>query len=194
MKFDTIVENLIAKFKPSKGETVAILPGGFKPPHKGHFKALSYLLDEADRGIVFIGNKEREGANISPQQSKQIWEIYKKHLHKPVDIIIAENTPVISMYEYADQNPDKNIIVGAGPGDEKRFTYFQKNIDKYPLVKVVNIPPMYNRISGTKIRQLIGQKNPNAVDYFAPTTMQGNKEVGLLTTNDKNSIKRILGL
>jgi phosphopantetheine adenylyltransferase len=192
MKFDTIFENLIAKFKPSKGETVAILPGGFKPPHKGHFKALSYLLDEADRGIVFIGKKEREGANISAEQSKRIWEIYKKHLQKPVEIIIADKTPVISMYEYVDKNLDKNIIVGAGPEDENRFSYFQKNINKYPLVKIVNIPPMHNRISGTRVRQLIGQKDSNAVDYFAPTITQGSKEVSILTPNEKNSIKSIL--
>jgi nicotinamide mononucleotide adenylyltransferase len=190
MKFDTIVEALISKFKPSNGDTVAILPGGFKPPHKGHFNALNYLLDEADRGIVFVGKGERDGINAD--QSKQIWDIYKKHLRKPVDIIIAEKTPVMSTYEYADAHPNQNIIVGAGPEDEKRFSFFKKNIDKYPLVKIINIPPMYNRISGTAIRQQICKRDKKAVDCFTPTDTRDGTEIDLLTPKEKKKIEQIL--
>ena len=39
-------------------EVVALMPGGYKPPTKGHFGAFKYLLDEADRGIVVIGLKK----------------------------------------------------------------------------------------------------------------------------------------
>lgn len=190
MKFDRIAEALISKFKPSNGKTVAILPGGFKPPHKGHFNALNYLLDEADSGIVFIGKGERDG--ISAEQSKQIWEIYKNYLRKPIDIYIAEKTPVASTYEYADAHPKENIVVGAGPLDEKRFKYFQDNIEKYPLVKIINIPPMHNRISGTVVRQQICKKDPKAVDCFVPTERKGESEIDLLTPEDKQKINKIL--
>lgn len=190
MRFDVVVEALISKFKPTAGKTVAILPGGFKPPHKGHFNALNYLLDEADSGVVFIGKGERDGINAD--QSKKIWEIYKKHLRKPVDIVIAEKTPVMSTYEYADAHKDQNIIVGAGPADEKRFNYFKDNVEKYPLVKIINIPAMNNRISGTAVRQQICKKDPGAVDCFAPTDMQGGQEVDLLTKEEKQQIKKIL--
>jgi phosphopantetheine adenylyltransferase len=33
-------------------DTIAILPGGFKPPTLGHFLALKDLLEEADRGMI----------------------------------------------------------------------------------------------------------------------------------------------
>jgi hypothetical protein len=190
MKFDRLVESIIDKFKPTQGQTIAILPGGFKPPHKGHFNALNYLLDEADGGIVFIGKGERDGINA--QQSKQIWEIYKKHLRKPVEIYIAERTPVESTYKYAEEHSDKNIIVGAGPEDEKRFDYFKKNIDKFPLVKIVNIPAMNQRISGTAVRGEICKKNPNAVNCFVPTDIKNDKEVDLLSPKEKQQINKIL--
>jgi len=190
MLFDVIAEEIISKFKPTKGKTVAILPGGFKPPHKGHFSALNYLLDEADSGVVFVGKNERDGINA--EQSKKIWEIYKTHLRKPVEIIIADKTPVASTYEYVDAHPNENIIVGAGPQDEKRFSYFKNNIDKYPLVKIVNIPPMYNRISGTAIRQKICKKDRLAVDCFVPTDTRDGQEVDLLNQKEKHQINQIL--
>ncbi len=192
MKFDFFVENILAKFKPTEGQTVAIYPGGFKPPHKGHFNALNYILEEADRGIVYIGKGERDG--ITPQQSKKIWEIYVKHLSKPVDIFIAEKSPIASTIEFADSNPNKNIIVGSGPQDEKHFSYFKNNPEKYPLVKIINIPPMYDRISGTDVRQRICKNTPDAVDCFVPTQTDNNKETDLLSQQEKNAIKRILNL
>lgn len=190
MLFDRLIESLIQKFKPTGSETVAILPGGFKPPHKGHFNALNYILEEADRGIVFIGKGVRD--NITAEQSKQIWEIYKKYLNKPVEIIISDRTPVVSTYEYADNNKDINIIVGAGPEDEKRFNYFKNNLDKYPLVKIINIPPMHNRISGTAIRQKIIQKDPDIINVLVPTQSTGGRELNLLTPEDKEKIKNII--
>jgi len=192
MKFDVFVESLISKFKPSSGKTVAILPGGFKPPHKGHFNALNYLLDEADTGIVFIGKGVRDG--VDADQSKQIWNIYKNYLRKPVEIHIADKTPVVSTYEYADEHPDQNIVVGAGPEDEKRFKYFKDNIEKYPLVKVINIPAMNDRISGTAVRTSICKKDPKAVDCFIPTEHNKGSEQDLLSASDKKKIKDILKL
>ena len=38
---------------------VALLPGGFKPPHLGHYNMAKYLADFADNVIVRIGSKER---------------------------------------------------------------------------------------------------------------------------------------
>jgi len=190
MLFDIVVENIIKKFKPTKAATVAILPGGFKPPHRGHFNALNYLLEEADQGIVFIGKGIRD--NITAEQSKKIWEIYKKYLRKPVEVYIAEKTPVASTYEYADGNPEKNIIVGAGPQDEQRFNYFKDNVEKYPLVKVINIPAMNNRISGTAVRSQICKRDPGAVDCFVPVETVNEIEQNLISKQDKELIKRIL--
>lgn len=194
MKFDLLVERIISKFAPNKStETVALLPGGFKPPHKGHFNALNYLLDEADRGVVFIGRGERDG--ITAEQSKQIWDIYAKYLPKPIEVVVAPVSPVKSTYEFVDQHKDSNVIVGVGPEEDpkelKRYDYFRSHADTYPLVKIVNIPPMHNRISGTKTRELINKKDSKAVDYFIPTN---NNNAPLINDGDKAKIAKILAI
>jgi nicotinamide mononucleotide adenylyltransferase len=192
VKFNLLVEDLINKFKPTEGKTVAILPGGFKPPHKGHFNALNYLLDEADSGVVFIGKGVRD--NITAEQSKQIWDIYVKHLSKPVTVSIAEVSPIKSTYVYADEHKDENIIVGVGPEEDpaelKRYDFFKKHPETFPLVKIVNIPPMHDRISGTKTRQLINAKSADAVNYFVP--VENGKD--LLTPEEKAKIAKIVGI
>ena len=154
---------------------VAVLPGGFKPPTKGHFNALKYLLTDATSGVVFIGNKTRDG--IGPEAAEYIWKIYSKYLPKPIDIKISNITPVRSVYEFADQNLGKKIIVGAGSKDEdiSRFNYFNRNVDKYPLVQVVKIPMQSNNISGTLTREKIASNIDEALMYFLPDEVKRNK-------------------
>ena len=181
-KFLELFENIQ---EDGVSETIAILPGGFKPPTKGHFKAFEYLLQEANSGIVFIGKKERDG--ITSIQSKQIWDVYAKYLTKPIKVEIAEISPVRTVYEFADANLDKNLIVGAGSKDEdvKRFSYFEKNINTYPLVRVVKIPIQEGGISGSLTRSKILNKDDDAVDYFTPD---------VLSSKDKSLITQILNI
>ena len=118
-------------------ETVALLAGGFKPPHKGHLKLFNKLLKDADKGVIFIGKKQdREGREwITPDASKAIWEIYTR-AGKPVEVNIAPISPVTSSYDFADDNTDKKIIIGSGPGDAARNSGF-KNKDRYPHVALI---------------------------------------------------------
>ena len=166
----------------TRSERVALLPGGFKPPTTGHFNALRYLLDDADRGVVFIGGKAREG--ITPEQSEQIWNIYSKYFEKPVEVIYVPN-PVRAVYDFADENLDKTLFVGAGEKDEdvKRYSYFIKNTEKYPFVNVVKIPMQEGGISGSETREMIHQDIDEALNYFVP------EEVSI---QDRNQIRNIL--
>lgn len=172
-------------FEQVNGETVAIFPGGFKPPTRGHFEAFQDLLQNANSGIIYIGKSPRDG--ITQDQSYQIWSIYKPYLAKPVDIIKSPITPVQSTYDYVLQNPDKNVIVGAGDKDEdkSRFNSFIKNREKYPNVIISPISIKGNNISGTKTRELIMSKDPQVIEYFTPNE---------LNQTDKDMIKQILGI
>jgi len=180
-KFNKLYNTIISE--QDDRETIALYPGGYKPPTKGHYHSFDYILQDADKGVIFIGKKERDG--ITAEQSKQIWEIYAKYLNKPVEVIISDVTPVKSVYDYADNNKDVNIIVGAGDKDDdvKRYAYFEKNIEKYPLVRVVKIPLQSEGISGTMTRELIASDIDKAIDYFTPE---------VLSTEDKANIKQIL--
>ena len=160
MNFDKTV-NSILNFLVTENivDGVAILPGGFKPPHKGHFEALKHIINEnqASAAIVYIGKPDRDG--ITADQSKQIWDIYANYINVPVTAIISEVTPVKSVYEYADENKNIPLFVGAGEEDMKRYAWFEKNKDDFPLVNLVPIPPQFGRISGTETRKNLSDTN-----------------------------------
>ena len=111
-------------------ETVAVLPGGFKPPTNGHFQALENILQNADKGVVFIGKSPRDG--IDQEMAYRIWNIYAPYLSKPVKIIKSLVTPVQSTYDLAVEHNNVNLIVGAGAkdGDITRYNSFIKNPEK----------------------------------------------------------------
>ena len=87
-------------------QTIAIFPGAFKPPHKGHFEVVKKLLQNADQVVVLISPKTREG--ITADESVAAWEIYKTLLDGPVEIRVAAENPVRETYNLVKENPDTN--------------------------------------------------------------------------------------
>lgn len=166
-------------------ETIAVLPGGFKPPTKGHFLALENILQNADKGVVFIGKSSRDG--IDQEMSYQIWSIYKPYLSKPVEIVKSDITPVKSTYDLATEHTNVNIVVGAGSKDNDmmRYNSFIKNPEKYPHVTVTPINIQGGNINGSKVRDMILSKDPNVVNYFVPDNIK---------ETDRERIKSILSI
>ena len=39
---------------------IALYPGGYKPPHIGHYEAAKEALTQADKVIVFVGPKKEK--------------------------------------------------------------------------------------------------------------------------------------
>ena len=181
-------------------ETVGILPGGFKPPTLGHFLALKDLLEKADRGIVYVGTGARplvaddpSKGSITQQQSKAIWDIYKNHFNKPLEIIESPISPVKDTYDFALENDDVNIIVGAGgprelkdgsftKGDMERYESFTKNKEKYPHVALKEIESKQD-IKGEVVREAIVDDIDIAIENYFPD---------VLNETDKDTIKSIL--
>ena len=166
---------------------IVLFPGGFKPPHKGHFEALKFLLNKSNSlsAKVFVGAKERDG--ITQEQSVQIWQIYSKYINANVEIVAVLGvdkggraaTPLSMTYDFIEDNKGsfKHFFVGAGEEDIKRFQGLEKDKNKYPNTTIISIPPQFSRISGTKVRQNL--KNGDL--SFVP------KEI-----KDLNQIKKIL--
>ena len=173
-------------------DSVVLWPGGFKPPHAGHFEALKVAIQENDatHAVVFIGPRMREGVNITPQQSKAIWEIYLKHLHGVAcEAVICPINPIKPVYDYVDQHLEDyvNIIVAAGDkeGDVKRYDGFKKH-SKYNKVKIKTINLQAGGISGTLTRQKLASGDiDDALEYFLPSEVKKSK-------SDVTHIKHIL--
>ena len=137
--------------------TIGLYAGGFKPPHKAHFNNAKFLAKKVDSLVIFIGPKVREGVKITAEQSKDIWQIYSKHISTPVKIIISETSPIRDIYAFADENLDnyEKIITGALPEEIKKFAYFERNKDKYSNVEILELPRIGNitsKFSATSIR------------------------------------------
>ena len=180
-------------FFEQERDSVAILAGGFKPPHAGHFDVLKASLEKADSGVVFIGKKPR--GVVTADMSAYIWEIYSKYLSKPIEIKVVDN-PLTSTFKYVDDHMDTNIILGVGkkpgkvgkPDDEKRYNYFIKNKDKYPLVEIFVKTPTdkdETHMSGSIAEKLVQQDLDKALDYFLPEEVKSN-------IDDVAQIKNIL--
>ncbi len=172
-------------------ETIGILPGGFKPPTRGHFLAMQDLLNGADRGVVYIGKGERDG--IDATKSKAIWDTYKNYLSKPTEIHLSPISPVKDTYDFALENDNVNIVVGAGgprklkdgtftDGDMKRYESFTKNREKYPHVALKEIESKED-IKGEVVRRAIVDDIDVAIENYFPD---------VLNETDKETIKSIL--
>ena len=117
---------------------LAVVPGAFKPPHRGHVAMVAEYAGEADEVIVLVSPVDREG--VTADQSIALWNLYLEEL--PYDNIKVmrspANSPVTAAYQFVE-NPDNNpdwaqpgdeVIMGVSTkgGDEERFC---KNVQKY---------------------------------------------------------------
>jgi len=155
------VAQTLAEALDDGSEVVALYAGGFKPPHLAHFQNAKFLSTKADKIIVFIGPKIREGVKITAEQSKAIWEIYAKYINVPVEIQVSRVTPVLDIYEWIDANQDKvtEIITGAMADEMGKFAGIEKQKQKgnYKNVEVKELPIIVNKeddkFSATDIRK-----------------------------------------
>ena len=90
---------------------VAVIPGKFKPPHKGHLQMVEHYAEIADIVVILISPLSRTtdgGVEISLDESKRIWEVYLDNSNVDSNnVIIAKspyNSPVQSAYELVAGN------------------------------------------------------------------------------------------
>jgi hypothetical protein len=128
------------KFADTPGQTIALVPGAFKPPHRGHADMVRRYatgdgVPKADRTIILISNPEgalrtlpHDGSEVSAEHSRRIWEtVFSDVTNLPgVEIQVADSemrSPVSIAYEYIsetsplDIKPGDDIILGASRKD-----------------------------------------------------------------------------
>jgi cytidyltransferase-like protein len=145
--------------------TIALFPGAFKPPHKGHFAAVKKLLEQADQVVVLISPKTREG--ITADESVAIWELYKTLLDGSVEIRVAAGSPVQEAYRVAESNPDTNFILASGKGEDERF---KTAISKLPNTKSVDVGN-FEGTNATDLRVALQANNEDAIKQYIPDSI-----------------------
>ncbi len=120
---------------------VILYPGAFKPPHRGHFDLVKSLIngtaqartydlessedaadkllkgkaekiDKIDRVMIYIGSSVRNG--IDKEDSKAVWDIYKKYLPGDVEVIVADANPMLVARSHAKNRPTEKFYAVTG--------------------------------------------------------------------------------
>lgn len=147
--------------------TIAIFPGSFKPPHKGHFQVIKYLTENYDYVLVPFSKSSRD--NFTWEISNEIFNIYKKYLSNNNINIFECNSPINFVYNYLNNNKLKNIQITAVCGKDEQNDKF-KNIYKYGYknVEVLNLGFLEEGISASIIRNAIKNDKKPDIQRFLP--------------------------
>jgi len=114
---------------------IALVPGSFKPPHKGHYQMVSIYSGMAKDVVVLIsapGAKSQRvtktGQIITPEISKRIFELYVSNLPNVSVEISTMPSPVGAAYQALESLGGKRVILGASKKDNdwKRWGGAQK--------------------------------------------------------------------
>jgi hypothetical protein len=147
---------------PKTPPAICYYPGGFKPPHEGHFDVLKDLASRPyiTKVIVLIGHKTREG--ITKEQSKRIWDLYlaTSPMAKAVVRISTDPSPIKDIFTaFNDDLELKAYVAGAKNEVEEQdyFTPLQKAFGTrvMPLSVEEKVVTNDKRLSGTQVRGLV---------------------------------------
>jgi len=137
--------------------TIAVVPGAFKPPHKGHLSMVESLAQNADKVIVIISTPTRGGRQlpsgkiIDSNHSAQIWAAYLDNSPAGPKTSVIKSpsaSPVGVTYDFVMKDPDptdqliapKNstILLGCGDkeDDQTRFEAISEKARKDLEIKV----------------------------------------------------------
>ncbi len=189
-------------------KTVAVVPGAYKPPHKGHLDMVRSYANIADEVVVLIsrptksGRKLPNGREITADDSLKIWNVLTAGMSNVRVEISTHASPINAAYEYVgDEGPlnigDK-VILGCSNkgGDCKRWTGAEKYIKQgVELIPVTGVEPTVRAggapYSATDFRNALGDAIANR-DEIADFVGEENvddvlKILGLAVTVDEMS-------
>jgi hypothetical protein len=187
---------------------IALYPGAYKPPHRGHFEIASSLLNgmqgrvysidnykdagpsalskdsdssiKVDKVVVFIGAGERNG--INQLQSEAIWKIYQKYIPN-LEIVTSEKNPMLDARDYAANNPNEEFYAVTGVRGEEDFVDLRRisTFKKTPNVKGLAVTSKESReIRATNFRKAILSGNLDIIRDFFPKKLSSEEILKIL--------------
>ena len=200
---------------------IALYPGAFKPPHRGHFEVVKGLLkgnhgghvytkdsasdagtkalagqsgkvEKISKVIVFPGGGERNG--ISKGESMAIWKIYAKYL-PGIEIRDGEKNPMFAAKDYAAANEGEQFYAITGLRDESDF----KDLKRITTFKNVNnvqglvIPAAKGAsVRASDLRSAALSGNLDELRDFFPKQLKREELLSILKMLKDNIISEIM--
>jgi hypothetical protein len=108
----------------SESLTIALFPGSFKPPHKGHVLAATALAEEADVIYILVsapqlsGRALKSGGPITAEQAIQCWNAFidKSPLKNKAKIMVGPQgvaSPMMTAIDFIQHPADPNNMYAA---------------------------------------------------------------------------------
>ena len=153
-----------------EGQAIALFPGGFKPPHSGHFQAAEAGMNKADKVYVIVSEKERDG--ITFDLSRWLWEKYiTKYGYQGrmicvghTELVKSSSSPIQTTYDYVKKlDPGTNVVLVLGKKDIDDGRYAGVGKDREDI-NVSMYAVKFGGISGTKMRNFA--KDGDAVNFM----------------------------
>jgi nicotinamide mononucleotide adenylyltransferase len=147
-------------------------PGKFKPPHKGHYEAAKALAakDYITKVYVIISRKVIDG--ITPEDSLMIWNMYLKAEPNPkITVRIStEESPVVTMIQYLQNNPEANPVYVAVGEDEVDDVEYGKSLQQQfgDRVKTITVQEKAGEINAPHVRNILATGDFEAFKEAVP--------------------------
>ena len=186
-------------FLENESKFLILLPGGYKPPTKGHMHMIQSYNNNPSvaKVIVLIGPKEREG--ITREQALRVFKLYGADKLQKVTIEdTAFNNPMQAAFEYVEKDPRAEQYAGltfaigaSDKGDdalraERLVKYFQVNPEKLKKGFKTGIPPIVkalyvgdSEVSATIMRQAIRENDLKTVSQLIPNNVKAEDFVAV---------------
>jgi len=159
---NTILNELNEEDEQKTPPAICFYPGGFKPPHEGHYEAMKDLASRpyTTKVIVLIGQKERDG--ITTSMSKRIWDLYlAASPMAKVSVEVSKNaSPIKDIFSRMDNDLELIAYVAGAKEeveDQEYFASLQKAFGTrvMPLAVDEKVVSQNKRLSGTQVRETI---------------------------------------
>lgn len=200
---------------------IALYPGAFKPPHRGHFEVVKNLLNgthggkvydidsyaeagigalkgeqdkvqNIDKVLVFIGGGERNG--ITKEESMAVWKIYSKYL-PGIEIMDGEKNPLFASKDYAKAHPQDQFYAITGIRSEEDLVDLKRvtAFKNRDNVQGLVIPsPKGASVRATDFRKAILSGNLDQVLDFFPKELSNDEILKIMNMLKSSIIAEIM--
>ena len=179
--------NTIQVLSEQDGKRIALFPGKFKPPHRGHFDYVNKIAKRPDVDEVLILVSPVDYPEVSNEQSLAIWKEYLKNGEPNITVKIADHrSPVQAVYEFvADPKSAKEgdtvlLIKSSKDVGDTRFDRAQSYAERHnPGVNVEDIveDPIQSRdgvvYSARDMRRAVALGDRDTFLSYVPPSVDG---------------------
>jgi len=186
-------KNTSLQESPNNNEKITVvIPGGFKPPHRGHVEMINHFanLPNVEQVIVFTGTKPRKSEDgsivVTKEKAKDLFMLFNLAPNVVFGNIAQRPKKDGSTYEnpfmdavsvlFDESFRGKNVAIGhptKDPSYAKRFKNIASYSKKPMLANIVEVTPAdtTDGLSATDLRNAVQSKDFEQLKRFIPDSI-----------------------